>query len=237
MNYGPLPSDYLEDLLVRFAHYSSGIEGNTITLPETVTILLFRTLPKGSGATIKEFYEIENHKRAFEYMLNQLEQDSPLTTSLIKNLHYYLTDRLQNDSGEYKTNPNTILGANFETTSPHHTPSLMNQLVDNLTYQLKNSDTEKDKLEAVIKSHIKFERIHPFSDGNGRTGRLLMNYVLLKESLPPFVIEKDSKAEYIQLLSSEDITGLINFCSSFQEKEKSRIQRFENMERTKIKYK
>ncbi|MFL2118182.1 Fic family protein [Marinilactibacillus psychrotolerans] len=210
---------------------------NTITLPETVTIILFRRLPKGSGATIKEFYEIENHKHAFEYMLEQLENDSPLTTGLIKKLHYYLTDRLQYDSGKYKTNPNTILGANFETASPHHTPSLMDQLVDNLNYKLKNSDTENDKLEAITDSHIKFERIHPFSDGNGRTGRLLMNYVLLKESLPLLVIEKESKADYIQLLANEDVRGLINFCSSFQEKEKSRLQRFENMERTKIKYK
>ncbi|MFL2099079.1 Fic family protein, partial [Marinilactibacillus psychrotolerans] len=161
MNYDQLPSEYLDDLLVSLAHHSSGIEGNTITLPETVTIILFRRLPKGSGATIKEFYEIENHKHAFEYMLEQLENDSPLTTGLIKKLHYYLTDRLQYDSGKYKTNPNTILGANFETASPHHTPSLMDQLVDNLNYKLKNSDTENDKLEAITDSHIKFERIHP----------------------------------------------------------------------------
>ena len=70
--------DYLDDVLVRIAYHSSGIEGNTISLPETVSIILENTLPS-NHKSVREFYEIENHKQAFSYILEQLEQQTPLT--------------------------------------------------------------------------------------------------------------------------------------------------------------
>lgn len=236
MSYQDLPKDYLDDILVRLAHHSAGIEGNTITLPETVTIILAETLPKGSGASIREFYEIENHKQAFHYMFDELEKDSPITTGLIKDIHYHLTDRLQYDRGQFKTGDNAILGADFNTAPPHETPYLMEQLVGNLEYRLQEASSDQEKLEAILDSHITFERIHPFSDGNGRTGRMLMNYSLLKTGLPPLVIEKESKTEYIQLLANQDVKGLTNICSPLLEKEQDRIQRFKNMAKNEIVY-
>lgn len=64
--------EYLDDILVRLAHHSAGIEGNTISLPATVSIIVNGTLPTSSGATVREFYEIENHKQAFERMASHL---------------------------------------------------------------------------------------------------------------------------------------------------------------------
>lgn len=70
--------EYLNDILVRLAHHSAGIEGNTISLPATVSIIVNGTLPTSSGATVREFYEIENHKQAFERITSHLINDESL---------------------------------------------------------------------------------------------------------------------------------------------------------------
>lgn len=109
--------DYLEDVLVRMAYHSSGIEGNTISLPQTVSIILKGTLPS-SNKSIREFYEIENHKRAFDYLIELLDGNQSLNTVDIKQIHFLLTDRLQLDNGQYKTQQNAIHGAEFKTATP-----------------------------------------------------------------------------------------------------------------------
>ena len=231
-----IPRDYLDDMLVRLAHHSAGIEGNTISLPATVSIILNGTLPISSGATVREFYEIENHKQAFSNMLDHLENNDTLSVSIIKEIHADLTDRLQYDNGQFKKNENLIIGAEFQTASPSETPFLVQQLVDNLDYRLENATTEEEKLESVLDTHIQFERIHPFSDGNGRTGRMLMNYSLLQEGFPPLIIEKETKATYVELLAKQDISGFMSFAKKILDKEQKRMQAFQNMDQEKIKY-
>ena len=231
-----IPQDYLDDILVRLAHHSAGIEGNTISLPATVSIILNGTLPISSGATVREFYEIENHKQAFSNMLDHLENNDTLSVSIIKEIHADLTDRLQYDKGQFKKNENLIIGAEFQTASPSETPFLVQQLVDNLDYRLENATTEEEKLESVLDTHIQFERIHPFSDGNGRTGRMLMNYSLLQEGFPPLIIEKETKATYVELLAKQDVSGFLSFAKEILAKEQKRMQYFQNMDQEKIKY-
>ncbi|MCA9766991.1 MAG: Fic family protein, partial [Carnobacterium sp.] len=166
-----ITSDYFEDILVRLAHHSAGIEGNTISLPATVSIIVNGTLPINSGATVREFYEIENHKQAFDHMINHLINEDKLSIELIKEIHGDLTDRLQYDKGLFKKSENMIIGAEFRTSSPAETPMLIFQLIDNLNYLMEHAETKEDRLKAILDTHIQFERIHPFSDGNGRTGR------------------------------------------------------------------
>lgn len=139
--------DYLDDILVRMAHNNSAIEGNTISLTETVYIILEGTL-SGEYKSIREFYEIENHKESFDYLMKELEKDSNLSVSLIKKFHLRLMDRLQHDCGQFKTTQNAIVGADFRTASPEKTPELMQQWVDNTTYRLESFDTERKLLEA-----------------------------------------------------------------------------------------
>ena len=91
--------DYLDDILIRIAYHSSGIEGNTISLPETVSIILESTLP-GKHKSIREFYEIENHKQAFSLLLDSLANNAPVTVRLVQDFHALLTDRLQHDRGK-----------------------------------------------------------------------------------------------------------------------------------------
>ena len=230
-----MPQNYLDDMLVRLAHHSAGIEGNTISLPATVSIILNGTLPISSGATVREFYEIENHKQAFSNMLDHLESNDTLSVSIIKEVHADLTDRLQYDKGQFKKNENLIIGAEFQTASPSETPFLVQQLLDNLEYRLENAATDEEKLERILDAHIQFERIHPFSDGNGRTGRVIMNYSLLQEGFPPLIIEKETKATYIELLAKQDLDGFMSFAKEILAKEQKRMKAFQNMDQEQIK--
>lgn len=231
-----IPREYLDDILVRLAHHSAGIEGNTISLPATVSIILNGTLPASSGATVREFYEIENHKQAFARMLEHLDNDDMLSVAIIKDIHADLTDRLQYDKGQFKKNENMIIGAEFQTASPAETPVLVQQLVDNLVYRLESATTDEEKLEAILETHIQFERIHPFSDGNGRTGRMLMNYSLLQEGFPPLIIEKETKATYVEFLANQDLEGFLTFAKEHLIREKKRRQAFQDMDEEQIKY-
>lgn len=230
-----ITSDYFEDILVRLAHHSAGIEGNTISLPATVSIIVNGTLPISSGATVREFYEIENHKQAFDHMINHLINEETLSTTIIKEIHADLTDRLQYDKGQFKKNENMILGAEFQTSSPSETPLFVSQLIDNLNYRLSISTDREAKLMAILDTHIQFERIHPFSDGNGRTGRMMMNYSLLQERFPPLIIEKDTKAQYVEILATQDVDSFVTFAKSILDKETKRMIAFQNMDQEKIK--
>ena len=156
--------------------------------------------------------------------------------SIIKEIHADLTDRLQYDKGQFKKNENMIIGAEFQTASPSETPFLVQQLVDYLDYRLENATTEEEKLESVLDTHIQFERIHPFSDGNGRTGRMLMNYSLLQEGFPPLIIDKETKATYVELLANQDSSGFLSFAKEILAKELKRMQAFQNRDQEKILY-
>ena len=235
--------DYLEDVLVRLAHHSSAIEGNTITLPETVTIILNDTLPNNANITRREFYEVDNHQQAFEYVINLIGNNEKLTVPIIKDIHQRLTDRLQHDKVQFKTEDNFIKGVEFPTAPPKQVPQLMDQLVGNLNYRLENKYSEEDLLKAILETHIQFEKIHPFSDGNGRTGRMVMNYSLLENNLPPLIIKKHEKNEYMQILGEaqmkefpddKDIEKFVDFAKPIMKEEKKRMLSFSNMESQQI---
>lgn len=220
-----LNQKYLDDILVRMAYHSSGIEGNTISLPETVSIIIENTLPN-QRKSIREFYEIENHKQAFQYLINALSDDANLTINLIKETHRLLTDRLQHDRGMFKTNQNAIIGAEFKTATPQETPFLMQQWADNTRYRLEQATTTDEIIEILADTHILFERIHPFSDGNGRTGRLILLFLALKYLKAPIVVRKGERAEYIELLATQDIQGLSKLFYKAYQFEQERMLEF-----------
>ncbi|RSI02572.1 Fic family protein [Streptococcus sanguinis] len=217
--------DYLDDILIRMAYHSSGIEGNTISLPETVSIILESTLP-GKHKSIREFYEIENHKQAFSSLLDSLANNAPVTVGMVQDFHGLLTDRLQHDRGQFKTVQNAIIGAEFKTASPEETPFLMAQWADNTAYRLDMAKSELEKVEILADMHIQFERIHTFSDGNGRTGRLILMYLAMKYLGAPVIISKDDRAEYMELLAAQNIQGLANLLQQSLDDEKDRMSLF-----------
>lgn len=219
--------DYLDDVLVRMAYHSSGIEGNTISLPQTVSIILEGTLPSNSKS-IREFYEIENHKQTFEYIGSLLVAGQPLTLAEVKEIHSLLTDRLQHDRGQFKSQQNAIRGAEFKTASPFEKPQLMEQWVDNTNYRLDLAVNENEYLEVLADTHIQFERIHPFSDGNGRTGRMVLLFLSMKYLSAPVVIRKEWRGRYMEFLGEQDVSGLVGLFKESIAFERERIKEFGN---------
>ena len=217
--------DYLNDILIRMAYHSSAIEGNTIILPEVSNIFLERSLP-GSRKGIREFYEIENHKQAFEYLFDNIDNNKDLNIDLILDLHRYLVDRLQHDAGCFKSSQNAIVGAEFHTSSLSETPYLVHQWIDNTNYRLNNAKEDTEILEILADTHIQFERIHPFSDGNGRCGRLVLLYLGIKYLNSPLIISKENRAEYMEYLAEQNIAGLTTLLSNSLEFERQRVTQF-----------
>ena len=207
------------------AYHSSAIEGNTITLPEVSNIFLERSLP-GSRKGIREFYEIENHKQAFEYLFDNIDNNKDLNIDLLLDIHRYLVDRLQHNAGCFKSSQNAIVGAEFQTSSLSETPYLVRQLIDNTNYRLNNAKEDAEILEILADTHIQFERIHPFSDGNGRCGRLLLLYLGIKYLNSPLIISKENRAEYMEYLAEQNIAGLTTLVSNSLEFEKERVSQF-----------
>jgi len=221
-----LPFEYMEDILVRIAHHSTAIEGNTLTQAETISILIHNFIPRDMSE--REYYEVKNYRKAFNTLL---EADRKITTELIKKYNKYIMENLHDLNGKFKTTQNLILGAEFEPTKPYLVPFEIEDWCNNLSYRLDNAKTNEEKVEIIMDQHIKFEKIHPFNDGNGRTGRLLIIHSCLKEDLEPIIIPKEEKGKYINLLASENLKELTKWALQLQEKERDRIEKFSNKER------
>lgn len=232
-----LTPDYISDVLVRLAHHSSALEGNTISLAETATIIVDQTLPNNSNITKREYFEVLNHEVAFDYVIKNIENNIPLSISVIKDIHELLTDRLQHDKGQFKKDSNYIKGVDFQTTPPEKVLEEIDQLVGNLTYRIDIAKTDEEKIKAILESHVAFEKIHPFSDGNGRTGRMIMNFLLLENDLPPLIIKKENRSMYTELLheaqiknipDKDDIENFYAFALPLIKEEEKRIEAFYN---------
>ncbi|MDN6639752.1 MAG: Fic family protein [Tetragenococcus sp.] len=232
--YGKYSQEYIEDVLVRFAYHSTGIEGNTLSLNDTRMILQYGGLPSEQGHSLREVYEVENHRQTFDYIFQEAQEKQPFSPFLVRNIHRLLTDHILVDSGQYKSVQNYILGTDSQTTEPFVVPAKMQEWCDNLNQPFQQAQNFNDKLTALMASHIEFERMHPFSDGNGRTGRMLINYGLILEQTPLLVIERNYREQYIQFEENQDVKELVNYA---KEKLASEQERMDNLYKTAMKQK
>ncbi|NLC41656.1 MAG: Fic family protein [Erysipelothrix sp.] len=216
---------YMDDLVVRLTHHSNALENNTLTLNETISIVLYQTAP--NGKSLSEIYETDNHARALKLMIEKIHEQEVITHKTLLDLHYVLMDRLDATRGQFKNNENAIVGADFQTAHPNDVPQLIDSWCYDLNFKLNNDNADLEFISEVIaQKHIEFERIHPFSDGNGRMGRLLMNYSLLERGFPPFVILKQEKLEYINALTNQNTSDLASKLKYSVSQEKERARKF-----------
>ena len=226
----PMKLEYRQKLdkkiMLEFNYNSNHIEGNTLTYGETELLLIF---DKTTGNhELREYEEMKAHNVAFDLMKEWAnDKERPLTEADIKNLHAILlvrpfwkealtpegdpTRRLI-EVGNYKKYPNSVRlqnGSIFHYTSPDETPIEMGELMD--WYRQEENAVHPVTLAAML--HYKFVRIHPFDDGNGRMSRLLMNYVLYKNNLPPVIIKSTDKKNYLFALNQADIGDYAPFIS------------------------
>ena len=214
---------------LEFAYNNNKIEGSTITPDETASIYDTGTILTSSDKIIvlKDATETKNHFTLFKYMLDTL--DEPLTEDMIKKYHFILKDGTLTDEekewfnvGEYKKKKNFV---------GNITTSLPNEVANDMKNLLKwYSEINKKKIEDIIEFHIRFEKIHPFQDGNGRVGRMVMFRECLNNDIMPFYIEERNKEFYIRGLKEYQINNekryLIDTCLNSQDNYEKMVNYF-----------
>ncbi|MPR34716.1 Fic family protein [Salmonirosea aquatica] len=202
--------------------HSNNLEGNTLTYGETKALLLFGITAQGKP--LKDHLEIEGHNEAIEWVIERVSGEYPLTESFIRELHQlllkepYWVDAMTPEGaptkkkveiGKYKSLPNhvlTVTGEMFYFASPEETPAKMDDLMQ--WYREKASAKNVNPILLAAEFHYRFIRIHPFDDGNGRTVRILMNFILMKYGFPPVIIKTQDKSNYLSALRQAD-SGII----------------------------
>lgn len=211
--------DYLEDFITRSTYHSNAIEGSTLTYAETYAILYNDNSFKIEGKEPREIYEAINHKKALELIFNNIQNNHEFDEKLIKKINETINRDIKDTEG-YRTVQVFIQGSDHIPPEPEKIPNLM------MYYIYNYSHDEQNIFNKIAKYHIEFERIHPFEDGNGRTGRLLINYELLKNNVPLVVISKDDRVKYFEFLRNNDSIGLAEWLKELSTKEKERMLKF-----------
>lgn len=215
-------NNYFQDFITRSTYHSNGIEGNTLSYAETYAILWNDNSFGKISAEPRELYEVTNHKYALSYVIDCINKNKDLSENIIKNIAIKINKNVNEISG-YRKVPVLINGA--EHIPP--APNMINQLMMYYVHNYNNSNYE-NIFEKIAYNHIEFERIHPFEDGNGRTGRLLINFELLKENIAPVVIAKEDRLKYFDMLKNQKIDALAEFLKDLSVKESLRIKNLVN---------
>ena len=199
--------DIRDQFILSLTYNSNSIEGSTLTEPETAAVLFDNTaLPNKS---LLEQLEAKNHQAALNHLWNWLGKKNSIDEDLIQKLHSILMNSIRDDAGYYRHHAVRIAGANVPTANYLKVPMLMEALVRDLTI------ASGDIIQQIASVHSRFEQIHPFSDGNGRIGRLLMTAMALQTNLPPPVVEQQKKRLYYSVLNKAQQTGELSLLEDF----------------------
>jgi Fic family protein len=176
-----------EEFIIEYTYNSNAIEGNTLTLRETDLVLRGLTIDK---KPLKDHMEAVGHKEAFEFVSELVKNNVPISESVIKQIHYLVLADKKEDRGVYRRVPVRIMGAQHEPVQPYLIVPKMEELLHTFVESTEHIVTK------LARFHIEFEGIHPFIDGNGRTGRLLINLELMKAGYPPIDIKFTDRISY-----------------------------------------
>lgn len=199
--------DVYDEFMLSMTYHSNGIEGSTLSENETAQILFQnRSIP---NKTLIEQMEAKNHQAAFHYLLNHLQRSNELDEALILKLHAILMNGIRDDAGFYRMHGVRIVGAHLPTANHLKVPDRMKELVSIINVE------RKDVILHNAEIHSHFEQIHPFSDGNGRIGRLLMIAMLLKGNFPPAIIRQEKKQLYYTFLNKAQVQGDTSLLEDF----------------------
>lgn len=205
---------------VDFNYNSNHLEGNTLTYGQTEILLLFGKVI--GEADVRDVQEMMASNVGLRMMTEEARvKETPLTQNFIRTLHQTL---LREDytvyrnlpggvqtsyvihAGQYKTRPNSVVtryGDRFEYASPEETPCLMADLVD--WYNKAEQEGKLSLVELAALFHYRYNRIHPFEDGNGRIARLMVNFILTRHNYPMIVVRSRKKSEYLEALHQADL--------------------------------
>ncbi len=209
----PLPAAAVrrlnQQLTIEWIYNSNAIEGNTLTLRETQLIL--ETGLTIGGKSLREHFEVINHKEAIEYVESLVAGDEPITPFHVRQIHKLVLSRIDDESaGQYRILPVTIAGATHQPPESWEVPRLMSQWGD----WLGGLALTLSPVERAALAHHRLVALHPFIDGNGRTARLVMNLLLMRDGYPPTIILGVNRRQYYRVLAQADAgneASLVNF--------------------------
>ena len=184
--------DIRDQFILKLTYHSNSIEGSTLTEPDTASVLFDNiALPNKSLA---EQLEAKNHQTALNYLFDYISKKEKINEALILKLHSILMNGIRPDAGNYRNHAVRITGINLPTANYLSISRLVPQVIVGAIKK------DKDIVAQSASVHGKFEQIHPFSDGNGRIGRLLMNAMLLKANFAPAIIHQEQRQLYYTYL-------------------------------------
>lgn len=214
---------YFEDFITRSVSTSNRIEGSTLSYVETYAILWNDNSFNLKDVKPRDFYEATNLKYATNIMLEAIQIGEVLSETLIIKLNETINKNILDTSG-YRQVQVYIRGA-------QEIPPAASEVKNRMMYLIREFQENEvvDLLEMVAQFHIMFEHIHPFEDGNGRTGRLLINFELLRNGYAPVIIPDERRIEYFQMIAEYDTKGLTEMFTELQELETKRMEQFKDM--------
>lgn len=192
------------DFALRFAHESTKIEGNRLTLLE-VKILLEDGYSVG-GKPLRELYEVLNHHKAYRETIRWAREGRGLTHTAVQALHGVVMENIM-PAGVYRNGNVRIVGASVVPPEASAVEGLMAEWLAEIEALLSEKVRGEDAIRRAARAHGAFERIHPFFDGNGRTGRLLLNFLLMRMGFLPIVIRAAESAAYYAALEAYAARG------------------------------
>ncbi len=185
-----------EDLALEWTYNSNSIEGNTLSLNETKLILQEGVTVKGKS--LREHFEAFNHDKAIDYLSTLVNNQYILRSIDILNLHGLVMKSIEDDfAGRIRNGGVRIVGANFTPPNAQKVSGLLDELID----FVNSNPLHLNNIVLATIFHHRFVWIHPFFDGNGRTVRLAMNLILMKQGFPPAIILKNDRKKYYDALN------------------------------------
>lgn len=186
----------MEEFMVRYTYNSNAIEGSTLTERETALVL--KDDMTIEGKPLKYHLDAIGHRDAFALVRREAEAGSALTEALIKRIHSHILLRDEDERGHYRTVNVHISGSDVVLPSAQFVPKKMAELMERY-----NDEMQKwHPIQRAAVFHLAFESVHPFIDGNGRTGRLILNFELMKAGYPPIDVKFADKGRYYYCLQS-----------------------------------
>lgn len=190
-----------ENLVLQWTYHSNAIEGNTLTLKETKVVMEGITI---GGKTLREHFEAINHRDAILLVEDLVTKQQLLDERTIKSLHQLVLKNIDtHNAGRYRQVNELITGTDYKPPQAIQVPEQMEAFI-----QWYKCDAQHlHPVERAARVHGEFVKIHPFTDGNGRTSRLLMNLILMQSGFPATVIEVEQRLAYDEALDTAHCTG------------------------------
>lgn len=206
--------DICDQFILKLTYHSNSIEGSTLDEKDTAAVIFDNVaLPNKS---LTEQLEAKNHQTALNYLFEYISKKEKIDEELAIKLHSILMNGVRQDAGKYRDHAVRIIGTDLATANSLSVPKLIPEIMK----EAENKTKDIIAISSIV--HSKFEKIHPFSDGNGRVGRLLMSAMLLKNNFAPAIIRQQQKHLYYTYLykaqTKEDHSQLENFlCSAISD--------------------